>query len=264
MQLTVKGQTAYVYTGGKTFDRKLPAVVFLHGAQLDHSCWNLQSRWFGHHGFGVLAVDLPGHGRSAGTPLGSIEELAQWVDALLSSVELEQAALVGHSMGSLIAIEAALQFPKRVSRLALLGSTLPMPVSAALLDAAWHNEPKAVAMVNSFSHSFPAQVGGNTVPGLWMMGMNQRLMERQKSGVFGCDMNACNAYARPLTDLSAIRQPTLILAGAQDRMTPPKASRALASAIATARLEVLPGAGHALMAEQPDHVLNHLRDFLQQ
>jgi|688.fasta_scaffold216192_2 pimeloyl-ACP methyl ester carboxylesterase len=264
MQLTVKGQTAYVYTGGKTFDRKLPAVVFLHGAQLDHSCWNLQSRWFGHHGFGVLAVDLPGHGRSAGTPLGSIEELAQWVDALLSSVELEQAALVGHSMGSLIAIEAALQFPKRVSRLALLGSTLPMPVSAALLDAAWHNEPKAVAMVNSFSHSFPAQVGGNTVPGLWMMGMNQRLMERQKPGVFGRDMNACNAYARPLTDLSAIRQPTLILAGAQDRMTPPKASRALAGAIATARVEVLAGAGHALMAEQPDRVLDHLRDFLKQ
>ena len=264
MQLTVKGQTAYVYTGGRTFDRKLPAVVFLHGAQLDHSCWNLQSRWFGHHGFGVLAVDLPGHGRSAGTPLGSIEELAQWVDALLSSVELEQAALVGHSMGSLIAIEAALRFPKRVSRLALLGSTLPMPVSATLLDAAWHNEPKAVAMVNSFSHSFPAQVGGNTVPGLWMMGMNQRLMERQKPGVFGRDMNACNAYARPLTDLSAIRQPTLILAGAQDRMTPPKASRALAGAIATARVEVLAGAGHALMAEQPDRVLDHLRDFLKQ
>ncbi|MFM8446169.1 MAG: alpha/beta fold hydrolase, partial [Actinomycetota bacterium] len=158
----------------------------------------------------------------------------------------------------------ALQFPGRISRLALLGSTLPMPVSAALLDAAWHNEAKAVAMVNNFSHSSSAQIGGNTVPGLWMMGMNQRLMERQKSGVFGCDMNACNAYARPLTDLSAIRQPTLILAGAQDRMTPPKASRVLASAIATARLEVLAGAGHALMAEQPDQVLNHLRDFLKQ
>jgi len=212
----------------------------------------------------VLAVDLPGHGRSAGAPLGSIEELAQWVDALLSSVAIEQAALVGHSMGSLIAIETALQFPSRISRLALLGSTLPMPVSAALLDAAWHNEAKAVAMVNNFSHSSSAQIGGNAVPGLWMMGMNQRLMERQKSGVFGCDMNACNAYARPLTDLSAIRQPTLILAGAQDRMTPPKASRALASAIATARLEVLAGAGHALMAEQPDQVLNHLRDFLKQ
>jgi pimeloyl-ACP methyl ester carboxylesterase len=95
-----------------------------------------------------------------------------------------------------------------------------------------------------------------------MMGMNQRLMERQKRGVFGCDLNACNAYSRPLTDLSLIRQPTLILAGAQDRMTPPKASRALANAIATARLEVLADAGHALMAEQPDLVLNHLRDFL--
>ncbi|NBW01285.1 MAG: alpha/beta hydrolase [Betaproteobacteria bacterium] len=264
MQLTVKGQTAYIYTGGKTFDRKLPAVVFLHGAQLDHSCWNLQSRWLGHHGFGVLAVDLPGHGRSNGVPLSSIGELAQWVAALLSSLELERAALIGHSMGSLIAIETALQFPKQVQKLALLGSTMPMPVSAALLDASSHNEPKAIAMVNSFSHSSSAQIGGNPVPGLWMMGMNQRLMERQKPGVFGCDMNACNAYSRPLTDLSAISQPTLILAGAQDRMTPPKASRALGNAIAGARVEVLAGAGHAMMAEQPDTVLNHLRDFLKQ
>lgn len=263
METRVQGRNAYVYTGGKPFDAAQPAVVFVHGAQLDHSCWNLQSRWCAHHGYGVLAVDLPGHGRSDGPPLADIEAMAGWVSGLLDAMGVSRAALVGHSMGSLIAIETALRFPEKVTKLVLLGSSLPMPVSEALLNAAWHDEPKAHAMVNAFSHSPSAQLGGHAVPGLWMMGVNQRLMERQKPGVFGCDMNACNSYRRPMDDLTTIAHPTLLIAGTQDRMTPPKASRALAAAIRGSRLELLSGAGHALMAEQPDAVLHHLRDFLQ-
>lgn len=262
MELMVQGQPSFLYTGGKPLTPCLPAIVFIHGAQQDHSCWNLQARWFAHHGWAVMAPDLPAHGRSHGRPLASIETMSDWIVALMDIAGIQAAALVGHSMGSLIAMETGLRHADRVSRLALIGSSLPMPVSPALLDAAWHDEAKARAMVNAFSFSAAAQMGGNRVPGMWMLGVNQRLMARQRPGVFGPDMNACNAYARSIADLAAIQKPTLIIAGGQDRMTPAKASRAIAAAIPGAELRVLQAAGHSVMAEQPDGVLAALREFL--
>jgi len=266
MELTVAGQPAYVYTGGKGAAVEQiaarPVVVFIHGAQQDHSCWNLQSRWFAHHGFSVLVPDLPGHGRSGGAPLASIEALADWVVALLDAVCVKTANLVGHSMGSLVALEATVRHPGRIEKAVLVGSAVPMPVSEPLLDAAWHNEPKAVAMINNFSYSASGQIGGNTVPGLWLLGVNQRLMERQKPGVFGTDMSACNAYARNLQSLAAVTTPALVIAGSQDRMTALKSSKALAAALPRARLNIIAGSGHALMAEAPDAVLDSLKDFI--
>lgn len=265
MELTVAGQPAYIYNGGKTPApgdiAKQPVAVFIHGAQQDHSCWGLQSRWFAHHGFSAVVPDLPGHGRSGGEPLASVEALADWIAALLDTLGVEKALLVGHSMGSLVALETALRHPGRVSRLALIGSALPMPVADVLLDAARDNEPKAVAMVNGWSYSATGQMGGNTVPGLWMLGMNKRLMERQKPGVFHSDLAACNAYVRSLESLAALDLPVLVVAGSADRMTALKASRALAGVIKGAQLHVLPGSGHALMAERPDGVLDALIGF---
>ena len=266
MNITVAGQPAYIYTGGKTLApdqiASLPVVVFIHGAQQDHSCWNLQSRWFAHHGHAVLVPDLPGHGRSGGEPLPTIEALAEWIIALLDTVGAATATLVGHSMGSLVALEAAVRHPGRLTKVALIGAALPMPVSDPLLDAARHDEAKAVDMINNFSYSASGQTGGSTVPGLWMLGINQRLMERQKPGVFSIDLAACNAYMRSLESLTVVACPVLVIAGSQDRMTAPKASKALAEAIPGARLVIIPGSGHALMAERPDAVLDSLRDFV--
>ncbi|UCV05942.1 alpha/beta fold hydrolase [Dechloromonas denitrificans] len=266
MEINVLGQLAYIYNGGKklTADavRQQPVVVFIHGAQQDHSCWVLQSRWFAHHGFSVLVPDLPGHGRSAGEALPSVEVLADWIVALLDALGVEKASLIGHSMGSLVALEATVRHAGRVSQTALIGTSLPMPVSQALLDATRDNEPKAVAMINAFSYSATGQIGGNTVPGLWLLGMNQRLMERQKKGVFHTDMNACNAYARSPDSLKEIATPLLIVAGSQDRMTSPKAAKALLGFIPGARLVSIEGSGHALMAERPDAVLDTLRGFI--
>lgn len=266
MELIVAGQPAYLYTGGKTPApsdlAQLPAVVFIHGAQQDHSCWTLQSRWFAHHGYTVLVPDLPGHGRSGGAPLASVEALADWIVALLDAAGIERASLVGHSMGSLVALETTLRHPQRVERVALIGTALPMPVSEPLLDAAQHNEPKAAALINAFSYSPEGQLGGCAVPGMWMLGMNQRLMERQKPGVFHTDLTVCNAYARSLEDLSAIRSPLLVIAGTRDRMTAPKAAKAVADSVLGSRLVNIAGSGHALMAEKPDAVLDALRDFI--
>lgn len=260
MELNVQGQSTYVYTGERTFSANLPVVVLIHGAQQDHSCWNYQTNWLADQEIAVLAPDLPGHGRSGGSPLSSIEEMSDWIVALLNVMRIQQAMMVGHSMGSLIAIETVLRYSERVPRLVLIGSSVPMRVSPALLDAAWHNETKAAAMVNAFSFSSQVQANGNA--GAAMMEANLRIMEQQKPGVFGCDMNACNAYARPITDLSAISQSALVIVGDQDRMTPTKASQAVAAATPKSTLVIIKDAGHALMIEQPDAVLDHLRSFL--
>lgn len=262
MELDVLGQRAYLYTGGKRLGATLPVVVFIHGAQQDHSCWALQSRWFAHHGYAVLAPDLPGHGRSGGEPLPSIEALADWIVAVLDALGIARAAVVGHSMGSLVALELAVRHGGRIAKAALLGTALPMPVSPVLLDASRDDEAKAVAMINAFSYSAAGQLGGNTVPGLWLLGVNKRLMERQRPGVFHVDMNACNAYQRTPQSLTGIAAPVLIVAGSQDRMTQAKAAKAVHDAIPGACLVNIEGSGHALMAERPDAVLDALRKFL--
>ncbi len=275
MELQVNGQAAYAYTGGKAFDAALPCVVFIHGAQNDHSVWGLQSRWFAHHGFAVLAADLPGHGRSTGTPLPSIEDLADWIELLLEKVmrsgipfrdgagdTAKNVTLVGHSMGSLTALECAARHPARIARIALVGTAVPMPVSDALLGAAKDKEPKAISMINAWSHSPRGTVGGNTVPGIWLLGASRRLMERQKPGVLHNDLAACNAYTHGMDAAAALACPALIVSGSKDMMTHPKAAAKLAAAIKDARNVSLDGAGHALMAEQPDAVLDALRTFI--
>jgi pimeloyl-ACP methyl ester carboxylesterase len=266
MELEINGQAAYAYTGGKPFDASLPTVVFIHGAQNDHSVWGLQSRWFGHHGFGVLAVDLPGHGRSAGAPLPSIEDLADWIELLLEKVSAgdtgKSVTLVGHSMGSLTALECAARHPARIARIALVGTAVPMPVSEALLSAARDKEAKAIDMINTWSHSPRGTVGGNTVPGMWMMGAAKRLAERQPAGVLHNDLAACNAYAHGMEAAATLACPALVVSGSRDMMTHPKAAAKLAAAIKDVRSISLEGAGHALMAEQPDAVLDALRGFI--
>jgi len=266
VQIEINGQAAYAYTGGKPFDAGLPCVVFIHGAQNDHSVWSLQSRWFAHHGFAVLAVDLPGHGRSAGKPLPSVEDLADWIELLLEKVGAGDTAktvsLVGHSMGSLTALECASRHPARIARIALIGTAVPMPVSDVLLAPAKDNEPKAISMINGWSHSPRGAVGGNTVPGMWMLGAARRLMERQKPGVLHNDLAACNAYSHGMEAAAALACPALVISGSRDMMTHPKAAAKLATIIKDVRSVSLDGAGHALMAEQPDAVLDALRGFI--
>ena len=261
MKLTVRDRATYVYTGGKQPEAGQPAIVFIHGAQQDHSCWVSLSRWFAHHGFAVFTPDLPGHGRSDGEPLPSVESAADWIVDLLDATGHAQAILVGHSLGSLVALATAARHPQRVRRIALIGTSAPMPVSEALLDAARNNEAKAFAMVNTWSHSQRGLMGGNAVPGLWMLGLNRRLMERQKPGTIHTDLAACNAYVAGAEAAGAVVCPALIVAGSRDLMTPARNGKALADLLADVRVVTLPGAGHAMMAEQPDGLLDALIDF---
>ncbi|HVE50896.1 MAG TPA: alpha/beta hydrolase [Casimicrobiaceae bacterium] len=261
MRLNVDGREVYAYTGSRAFDSSCPTVVFVHGAANDHSVWALQSRYLAHHGRNVLALDLPGHGRSAGAPLASVEAIAHWIVLVLDAVGLARATLVGHSLGALAVLDSAAHASDRVERIALLGPAVPMVVSDALLEAARNNDHVAYELIVGWSHSAGKQLGGNQVPGLWMTGSALRLMERSAPNALAADLTACNAYEGGLRAAETLRCPALLVVAVRDLMAPPKAAQALIETLDSPRVVRLNDCGHAMMAEQPDAVLDALRSF---
>src|SRR6185437_1418267 len=223
MQFIVEGYPAYAYTGGRPFAASERAVVFVHGAAFDHSVWQWQSRYFAWHGLPVLALDLPAHGRSPGAIRTSVESLARWLLAFLDAAGLARAALVGHSMGGLVTLELALRQPARISRLALLGATIPMPVGDAFLAAARDDSPAALDMEATWGHARGVLLAASAVPGASLLGASRRLNGRSRRGVLAADLAACAAYRPAAEALAGLAMPTLVVAGKRDQMTPWKA-----------------------------------------
>ena len=261
MHFVVDGVKIFAGTGGRALDPALPLVVFLHGAGLDHTVWALLARWFAHRGHAVLAPDLPAHGRSEGEPLESIGAMADFTAALITTAGARNATIVGHSMGSLVAIETAVRHPESVAALGLIAAAAAMPVSPDLLEAAQANDPAAVDMVSIWGYGVAAGIGGSLAPGAWMLGAGRRLLERARPGVLFKDLFACNAYRDGLASAAKVAVPATLVLGERDLMTPAKAGRELAAALSDARVVMLKGAGHMLMSERPDEVLEALREF---
>ena len=266
MYTTVNGHNTFCYTGGKPFDAAKPTVVMVHGVLGDHSVWALQSRYLAHHGYNVLAVDLPGHCKSAGDAPATVEQAADFIVALLDALGIARAALVGHSWGSLIALQAAAQLGERATHLALVGTAYPRAVSDALLNGALNDPMRAIDMVNTFSHSMLAPPPSSLGPGTWLYGGSRALMRRvlasnTQANVFHTGFKACNDYANGEAAMAQVQCPVLFLLGAADQMTQPRATKALTSKATNARV-VTVQAGHALMSEAPDATLFALRDFL--
>ena len=262
MNLQIDGRRAFAYTAAHEIDPARPTVVFVHGAGLDHSWWGLQSRYFGYHGFNVLAVDMPGHGRSAGPALGSIVLMASWIADLLKNVKIEKATLVGHSMGALVALEFAARYPQRAERIALIGVAWPMKVSEAFLEAAQRNEQSAFDMETIWGHAPQAALGANPNPGMWMYGDTLARLARLAPGVLYCDLAACNGYAAGLESAAKVRCPALFILGARDMMTPPRSAEGLMNGIKNSSCVRIPASGHSLMAEAPDATLDALIEFI--
>ncbi|NCP39271.1 MAG: alpha/beta hydrolase [Rhodoferax sp.] len=271
MYFTVNNAPTYCYTGGKPFDATKPTVVFIHGVLNDHSVWILQTRYLAHHGFNVLALDLPGHCRSQGEAPASVEEAADFIAALLDTAGVQTAALVGHSWGSLIALEAAARLKERVTHLVLVGAAAPMRVSTALLEASVSNPEQAIKLVNIFSRSTLAPVPSALGPGTWVYGAGLALGRRvlasnTRVNVFERGFKACDSYRNADAAITQISCPVLFLLGSQDQMTPPKAAQGLITAARasgkTVQIRMVP-VGHNQMTEAPDDTLFAIRDFLQ-
>ena len=262
MKLDVNGTETYCYTNNRTIDPDKESVVFIHGSGLDHTVWTLAARHFARHGRNVVAVDMPGHGRSSGEPLASVEAMADWIVALCDALGVQRAALCGHSLGSLVALDCASRYSLRIRSLAMVGTTSPMPVSDAILDAAGADDHAAFDMLTQWGYSKRHQYGGNQNPGIWMLGNTLRLFERSRPGVLHSDMSACNNYTAGLERASEVRCPVLLVLGEEDRLTPVRSTRGLQDALSSPEVVTLPGAGHTLMAEAPNTLLDALHKVL--
>lgn len=266
MNFSVNGHATYCYTGGKPFDAAKPTVIFIHGVLNDHSVWILQTRYLAHHGWNVLALDLPGHCRSAGDPPATVEDAADFIVALMDAAGLQKAALVGHSFGSLIALETAARAPQRISQLVLVGTASPMKVSPALLDASLNEPMKALEMVNVFSRATLAPPPSSMGPGTWVYGASMALGRRvlasnTRVNLFHAGFKACDSYTHGEAAMEQVQCPVLFVLGSVDQMTPPKAAQLLVQKARNSQVVYLPG-GHHQMSETPEPMLTALTGFL--
>ena len=262
MEVRLDGAPVFLADYGKGCDRARPTILFVHGAGMDHSVWPLQARHFAYRGWNALAVDLPGHGRSAGELLGSIAAMADWMGGLIEALRVPELHVVGHSMGALIGLELAARHAERVARLALLGAAPKMPVHAALLEAAARPEPLAPELICDWGFGPAGHFGGHNAPGSWMLGHALRLLGRSAGACLHADLTACNDYRDGPQAAAGVRCPTLVIVGANDRMTPARHAASLAETIKGAQLVVLPACGHMMMVEQPDATLDALLAFV--
>ena len=266
MKITVNGHDTYCYTGGKAFDAAKPTAIFIHGVLNDHSVWVLQTRYLANHGWNVLAIDLPGHCRSAGDPPATVEAAADFVLALMDAASLKQAALIGHSFGSLIALEAAARAPERVTQLVLVGVAFPMKVAPALLESSLNEPMKALTMVNVFSRATLAPPPSALGPGTWVYGASMALGRRvlasnTRVNLFHTGFSACDNYTHGEEAMAQVSSPVLFLLGSMDQMAHPKGAQGLIKRAKNAQVVQLPG-GHHQMNETPEPMLAALVKFL--
>ena len=262
MKITLQGRDVAYGTGSADHLEGSKAIVFVHGAGFDHSVWVMPARYFARHKMRVVAPSLPAHGQSAGPALTSIEAMVDWLAGLLDELMVSDSIVVGHSMGSLVALAFAAKYPSRVSQLALLGTSAPMPVGGVLLDAAHDNSPAAYAMANTWSHANAGGLGASSVPGVSNFLSGQRWLQRMAPDVYHADLQACHRFE---PDLSKVRARVLIINGAQDKMTPGSASKRLAAELSNqtnVASVTLPGCGHSMLSERPNEVLDALIQFV--
>jgi pimeloyl-ACP methyl ester carboxylesterase len=165
MRLDIEGRPVSLAVHGPPPSPDVPAVLFLHGAGHGRQRLGAPGAPLGARGVTALVPDLPGHGRSGGDLLTSIDSLAALVWRLVDALGLRRLALVGHSMGALTALAAAAAEPERATNLVLLGAALALPVNAALLAAARDEPATAAGLIAGWGLGRRASLTGGGVPG---------------------------------------------------------------------------------------------------
>ncbi len=249
MKLTVDGHEVFAHTGGVAARREGVGVVLVHGAGQDHSVWAYQTRMLANQDIPTFAPDLPGHGRSAGAPIGTISGLGNWLLLFLDATGVGRAMVVGHSMGSYLAISAAAAAPARFAGLVLTGTSDRMPVHPALLDAAGAGDLLAAELITGWTHAFGDRFGGNPSPGLWARGLTTRLLERSLDSSLAVSLQAVATHD-PTEDAALVECPVTVVVADDDRMANPTGAARLAARFSSGSVVSVPG-GHGAMLDHP-------------
>ena len=224
-------------------------LVFIHGAGMDRTIWQPLISIVEDHDFNAHAVDLPGHGESTDNALTTIEKLTTW---LLGTLDNET-TLIGHSMGTLIALEAAAQAPDKINKLILLGTGLPMSVNPTLLEAARAKQSQVVETIVLYGHAWRGEPGIEPFADPAVVEeVRTRLTQSLENGTLYTDLNACNEYQNGLSAAEQIRCPVRLILGQEDRMTPPANTKELITRLQDVAVTTIPDCGHMILWEQPD------------
>jgi pimeloyl-ACP methyl ester carboxylesterase len=263
MELIVRGQKAFISSGGRKFNPNGKVLLFLHGSGQSHLSWLLQGRFFANRGWDVLAPDLPGHHLSDGAALTTIEDMADWSAELLSAAGVASATIIGHSQGGLICLELARRHPSKVEKIAIIASAMAIPVNDALIDMAAKTEPKAAKAMVSWSHGNDGHLFSHTMPGQTHLGYGRKVMAQNNVGTLLADLNACNAYQDGEAATQAITCPSICVLAEKDKMVPHKFGKMLAEKLAHCDVEMIPQAGHFVQSEKSVETNNALRSFFE-
>ncbi len=262
MYVEVGGKKVFAATGGKPFDSKKPVVLFLHGSGFDHTIWGLHSRFFAFRQYSVLVPDLPGHTNSEGPPLGSIEDMADWLEAVTQAVDAKDISVVAHSQGCLVTLEFVSRHPARVKSASFVASGLATPINPALIEAAEKDPESAIAMMLSWGFGPAGHLHQGPIPGNSMLAGGRKVMRRNVPNELAADLKACNAYKNGKAAAAAIRCPVQVVLAGKDRMAPRKAGMELVAHLNEPELHVVEESGHIIPQEAPNRLRRLLRDFI--
>ena len=261
MQIKINNDNINIRTGGYNIDNNNPYFLLIHGAGMDASVWQMQTRYLANRDINILAIDLPGHGLSEGNPLSTIQEMSNFIIELLDILNIKTATVAGHSMGSLIAIDLLKNNEKRINNLTLLGTASLMPVHPDLIEAATNNLSLAANLITDWSFGTKQHLGNHPLPGYWMIDSSIQLIKQSRKGVLAKDLIACNDYKDALTVASNIDKEVIIISGKEDKMTPVKKARELNDNIKNSNLIVIENVGHMMMIENPVKVTQIMHDL---
>ena len=261
MNVKIKGKNINIRTGGYDHKDKDRVIMLIHGAGMNGSVWQLQNRYLSSRGIRTLAIDLPGHGYSDLPALKTIEKMGDWCLNLLYFLKIKSALIVGHSMGSLIAIEMANKEKKIINGLSLLGTSHIMAVHPDLINESTSNIINASELMTDWSLSKKQHIGYNPTPGYWMIGSSSRLIQNSPKGSLTLDLDACNNYKGASIIAKNIVQKVQIICGKEDKMTSTKNAMILSENFENVTLKILDNTGHMIMVEQPFIIAKELYQF---
>jgi len=262
MYFAVDDLQVFAAAGDAEFDNTKPTLVFLHGSSLDHSFWAAQAEVFAAQDYNVLALDLPGHGRSEGIPLASIESMADWLHAVFDALAIKNISLIAHSQGCLIALEYTSRYPNRIRSISFTASGLATPVNSALLNAAEIDPEAAVDMMLKWGFGPTAHLDHERSPTGSTISMGRAIMLANASCALTADLNACNSYQNGQQAAAAICCPTQVILAENDRMAPHKAGMELVEHLDDPELSIVAESGHMIPLEAPDEIAKLLQDFV--
>ena len=256
MIFQIENKNIHASDAGQGIDLGKETIVFLHGSGLSHIVWSLTEQFFSNKNFNVLSIDLPGHGNSDGPCLDSIEKIADWLEQVFISLNLEKLTLVGHSQGCLEILEYASKYKNRLKKIVFIGGSNKMPVHSDLIDLAKNGDSDAVKLMMKWGYEGSKKfIGGNPV---------EKIIQspRDIREILAVDLVACNNYKNGTEAAKSIECPSLFIFGSLDKMVNLEAGKKFSNLVKNSTVHIIEGCGHMIMIEKAFEMRDKVLEFL--